>query len=285
MAAPDHTGMFKTKALASRYRLVETLTGIFAPPLINQSGIASYPGRAVVLDNACGTGIISSTLNTTLSDQVKKDWELTCADFSPAMIDQAQQRAIDEGWQNAEAKLVDAQDTQLPSGYYTHIFTAFAFPMIPDTEAALRECFRILQPGGTYASTNWKTTPQIKLMISSLEALSAHLPLPDPETFQEGLVKGWDDEARPKAALEAAGFTDVKVTPVTKHTSMPVAQFVELNQSFVPAILGQFWTDEQREQHGGRVPEVMQKWLEEKFGVGGEVPLGPTVIVATARKP
>jgi hypothetical protein len=29
----------------------------------------------------------------------------------------------------------------------------------------------------------------------------------------------------------------------------------------------------------------MKQWLEEKFGVDGMVPLGPTAIVVTARKP
>jgi hypothetical protein len=30
-----------------------------------------------------------------------------------------------EGWNNAEAKIVNAQDTGLPSDHYTHVYTAF----------------------------------------------------------------------------------------------------------------------------------------------------------------
>lgn len=285
MATRELSNMFQSKDFASRYRLAEKITGLFARPLINQSGIASYEKRPIILDNACGTGVISSVLNSTLSDQIKKDWELTCGDLSQPMVEHTQQRAIEEGWHNTEVKIVNTQEMNLPSSYYTHIYTAFAIPMIPDTDAALKECLRILRPGGTYASTNWKTTPQIAVTFSALESLSLELPLPDAEKFQKGLYKGWDSESHVRSVLEEAGFTDVNVTAVTDHVSVPIAEFVDLNMTFLPAILGQFWTEEQREKHAGRAPGVMRQSLEEKFGVHGMVPLGPTAIVVTARKP
>lgn len=123
------------------------------------------------------------------------------------------------------------------------------------------------------------------MMFSSLESLSSELPLPDVEQFQKGLSKGWDSESHVKSVLEEVGFTDVNVTAVTDHASVPIAEFVELNRTFLPVVLGQFWTEEQREKHLGRVPDVMKQWLEEKFGVDGMVPLGPTAIVVTAKKP
>ncbi|KAL4931303.1 gliotoxin thiomethyltransferase [Aspergillus undulatus] len=285
MAAPQTTSMFKQADFVRRYKLAEKLTGLFARPLINQTAIASYSKNPIILENACGTGAISSALHQTLPDQVKQSWKLTCGDFSDAMIEVTKQRAADEGWQNAEVKNVDAQDTKLPSDYYSHVLTAFAIPMLPDNDAALKECLRILQPGGTYASTNWKTTPQIAIMLSSLEALTPELPLPDAEQFQKNIRKDWDDEAVIKSALENIGFTEVKVTPVTDKVSFPIAEFVEMNKSFTPAFLGRFWTKEQQEQHAGRVPDVMQEWLEKKFGVDGVVTLEPTVMVVTAKKP
>lgn len=125
MATRELSNMFQSKDFASRYRLAEKITGLFARPLINQSGIASYAKRPVILDNACGTGVISSVLNSTLSDQIKKDWELTCGDLSQPMVEHTQQRAIEEGWHNTEVKIVNTQEMNLPSSYYTHIYTAF----------------------------------------------------------------------------------------------------------------------------------------------------------------
>ncbi len=125
MATRDFTNMFQLKDFARRYRLAEKITGLFARPLINQSGIASYEKRPVILDNACGTGVISSVLNSTVSDKIKKDWELTCGDLSQPMVEHTQQRAIEEGWYNTEVKIVNTQEMDLPSAYYTHIYTAF----------------------------------------------------------------------------------------------------------------------------------------------------------------
>lgn len=38
------------------------------------------------------------------------------------MVSITKDRIEEEGWNNAEAKVVDAQQTGLPSTHYTHIF-------------------------------------------------------------------------------------------------------------------------------------------------------------------
>jgi SAM-dependent methyltransferase len=126
-ATQEWANLFKSKDFARSYRLAEQLTGLFADPLIDQSRITScQPGNPpIVLDNACGTGIISSVLNGRLSDHVRQNWKLTCGDFSEGMVEYTKQRAIDEGWRNAEVKVVDAQETNLSSDHYTHVLASF----------------------------------------------------------------------------------------------------------------------------------------------------------------
>ncbi|KAL4979934.1 S-adenosyl-L-methionine-dependent methyltransferase [Aspergillus desertorum] len=281
----DLLKVFKNKDFAARYRLAEQLTGLYALPLIDQSGIVSYANRPIVLDNACGTGIIGSVLNHTLSDQVKKNWELTCGDFSQAMVEHTRQRAVDEGWRNTIAKIVNAQEMDLPDEYFTHVYTAFAFALIPDTPAALKECLRILKPGGIFAASVWKDVPHLSITLSSLSPLQPFLPLPNASEYIPQLLKDWDSENHVQSQLESAGFTDVKVTAVTVQTAIPIAEFVELTKSMVPAFLGKHWTREQREKHEGEIPEVMARWLEGEYGVGGLVPLQPTALVVTAKRP
>ncbi|KAL4903636.1 hypothetical protein BDW74DRAFT_155877 [Aspergillus multicolor] len=283
--AAELTNLFKNKGFSARYRLAERVTGLYAHPLISQSGIASYTDRPVVFDNACGTGIIGSVLHDTLSETVRQSWELTCGDFSQEMVDSTQQRAAEEGWLNATTKAVNAQEMDLPSEHFTHVYTAFAFPMIPDTPAALKECLRVLKPSGVFAATAWKHVPQMSITLASFSSLQPDLPLPKASEFVPQLLKGWDSETTVQSQIEAAGFTDVKITPVTAKVAMPIAEFVELTKSMVPALLGRLWTQEQREEHEGRVPEVMTKWLESEYGVGGSVPLEPIALVVTAKKP
>ncbi|KAL5047251.1 hypothetical protein BDW71DRAFT_206727 [Aspergillus fruticulosus] len=281
----DLSSVFKNKDFAAHYKLAEQLTGLYALPLINQSGIALYANRPIVFDNACGTGIIGSVFHHTLSDQVRKNWELTCGDFSQAMVEYTQRRAVDEGWLNTTTKIVDAQEMDLPDKYFTHVYTAFALGLIPDTPAALKECLRILKPGGTFAASVWKDVPHIAITLSSLCRLQSSLALPNASEYIPKLLKGWDSETHVQSQLESAGFTDVKVTAVTVKTAIPIAEFVELTKSMVPALWGKHWMKEQREEHERQIPEYMTKWLEEEYGVGGLVPLEPTALVVIARRP
>jgi ubiquinone/menaquinone biosynthesis C-methylase UbiE len=121
---------FKDDKFAKNYKTGERVTEQFAQALIDQSGLilesrTQQDAPHVVLDNACGTGIVSSLLHHQLDDKVKRNWKLTCGDISEGMLRYTKLRMENEHWQNAETKLVDAQATQLPDAHYTHVFTAF----------------------------------------------------------------------------------------------------------------------------------------------------------------
>ncbi|KAL5336229.1 S-adenosyl-L-methionine-dependent methyltransferase [Aspergillus crustosus] len=285
-ATQGWTNLFMSKDFASTYKLAEQLTGAFGGPLIDQSGIAldQLKEPPTVFDNACGTGIISSCLNSKLSDQIRQKWKLTCGDFSEGMVGYTKQRAIDEGWRNAEVKLVDAQDTQLPNDHFTHIFASFAFASFPDSKTAMKECFRILQPEGTLAATTWKEVPWITMLETTIKSLSPDLSFPNPTEYHDIFNKGWNNESIVQARLEEVGFKDVKTTTVTAQILLPIAVLVQLTSSVLPALLGRFWTDEQREEYEGRIPATMRELLEEMYGVDGSVPLEPVGIVVRGRK-
>jgi hypothetical protein len=126
MAKQELMNLFLSKEFASGYKLAELVTGPFAQLLVDYSGVVQSTQRPlVILDNACGTGIISEALNRSLDSQTKGHWELTCGDISDSLVQYVNQRIQDEGWPRAKAQLVDAQDTKLPSSHFTHIFAAF----------------------------------------------------------------------------------------------------------------------------------------------------------------
>ncbi|KAL2831902.1 S-adenosyl-L-methionine-dependent methyltransferase [Aspergillus pseudoustus] len=284
-AAKEMSHVFKTKTFVKSYKLAENVTGPFAEALIDQTGITSYPNPPIILDNASGTGVVCSILNTKVSEKVRQSWELTAGDFSEAMVAYATQRAKEEGWLNAEAKVVDAQDTKLPSGHYTHVFATFAFPAIPNPDAALKESFRILKPGGMIASATWKHVPWFTLVKDAIATISPDLYFPDSDDFVKATSRGWQAVSAIESLLKKEGFADVQVTSVTKSLSIPIADLVELNMSILPALLAKYWTQEQRDEYEGRVSEALQLYLEEKYGAGALVPVEPVGIIATARKP
>lgn len=122
--------LFKTDNFVNHYKTAEKVAGQFAQDLIDQSRLVvdantNPDAPLTVLDNACGTGVISSILQEKLDDRTKQNWMLTCGDISSSMLDYTKNRMELEGWANTEIKLVDAQDTKLPSAYYSHVITAF----------------------------------------------------------------------------------------------------------------------------------------------------------------
>lgn len=123
---PEILEMYKQQDFAARYKIAEQVTGPFAEALVDMSGVVGSTKKPlVVFDNACGTGIISSVLRQKLDTETQKNWRLTCGDFSEAMVEFTKTMIEAESWTNAEAKLVNAQDTGLPSGAFTHIFAGF----------------------------------------------------------------------------------------------------------------------------------------------------------------
>jgi ubiquinone/menaquinone biosynthesis C-methylase UbiE len=128
--ARDWETFFKEDKFVNQYKTGEHITGQFAKRLIDQSDLvanskANPDTPLVVLDNACGTGIVSSILQQELDDQVKKNLKLTCGDISQGMLDYVKHRIGEENWQNVEVKVVDAQDSGLPSSHFTHVIASF----------------------------------------------------------------------------------------------------------------------------------------------------------------
>lgn len=126
----DTETLFKSEAFAAQYKVAEAFTGPFGQSLIEQTKLLedakARPDQPLfVLDNACGTGIISSLLNEKLDSSIKRKWKLTCGDISTPLLEYTGRRMKEEDWQNAETKVVNAQETGLPSDYFTHVFSAF----------------------------------------------------------------------------------------------------------------------------------------------------------------
>lgn len=68
-------------------------------------------------------------------------------DVSPRMLDRARKRALHS---KVPVKLeeMDIQSTPLESGSFDCVLAAFVFCTVPDPVLGLRECHRVLKPGG-----------------------------------------------------------------------------------------------------------------------------------------
>ncbi|KAF5857076.1 hypothetical protein ETB97_006288 [Aspergillus alliaceus] len=272
------------KNFADMYERSGKITDLFAQDLIAQSGIVqSSELDLIIFDNACGTGAVSSVLHSALPTGRRSTWQLTCGDVSEDMLEYTRRRMNKEGWHNAEVKVVDAQDTKLPSAYYTHVFSAFAFNLFPHDKSAMKECVRILRPGGILALSTWKSNVWTDTIVAGIAALSGNIPIISQEQLYGLYNTGWDDESHVRSELEKSGFTDIKVKIVQRRYLVPLNVFFKECTILIPTVVNTFWTQEQRDQYEQELLLAILRYSEAKYG--NEAPVEAEAIIATGRKP
>jgi len=73
---------------------------------------------------------------------------LLSTDLSPSMVEVAQKRGEELGMTNVKYRVLDAQSMDLPDASFDGVLCRWGFMLMPDPLASLRECRRVLVPGG-----------------------------------------------------------------------------------------------------------------------------------------
>ena len=88
---------------------------------------------------------------------------ITATDLSPVAVSLAKKHAKEQDVLNFTAQTADAQNLQAFQDASFAIATcAYGLMFMPDYKSALREAFRVLQPGGMYAATVWAALPHFQ---------------------------------------------------------------------------------------------------------------------------
>ena len=88
-----------------------------------------------LLEVGCGWGELAARMAAALECRV------VAIDQSPRMVELARQRAVD-------ARVGDVQALDFPNGAFDAVVAAWMLYHVPDLDRALRECARVLRPGG-----------------------------------------------------------------------------------------------------------------------------------------
>lgn len=113
----------------------------------------NLPPVCRVLDLGCGP----ANLWAENLDRIPAGWDITLSDFSPRMVEQAQENLIDCGRPFAFG-LVDAQSIPYDDASFDAVIANHMLYHVPDRAKALSEMQRVLQPGGRfYTSTVGET--------------------------------------------------------------------------------------------------------------------------------
>jgi len=171
-----------------------------------------------VLEFGCGTGITTRALLGAAPNVV-----VTCIDIEPGMIE-ATHRSLKHDARRVSFREGDIVEvlSSLPNASFDAIASAFTLHHIEgdDLDRAFGEALRVLKPGGLFVNADKIAHPDVgqhsKDLIEQIEAFSAY-----DRVGRSDLRVEWTDhyladeatridELEHNAALEAAGFADVR---------------------------------------------------------------------------
>jgi SAM-dependent methyltransferase len=160
------------------------------------------PGHRV-LDLAAGPG----DLGFMAYEMIQPGGELITSDIAPEMLTVAQERAAELGLTDVRFKQIDMESIDVEAATLDSVLCRWGLMFVPDPNAALRECRRVLKPGGRLVLAAWAErdrNPWTAEVNDAIEELGIAPPVPEGTPGQFTL-------ARPgllQELLEEAGFVD-----------------------------------------------------------------------------
>lgn len=173
------------------------------------SEIDPRPGQTI-LDVAAGpgdTGFVAAKL-------VGDSGRVISTDFSLEMVEVARARAKQLGISNAEFKVLDAENMDLPDETADAVVCRWGFMLMQDPQAALNECWRVLRAGGRFSCSVWgrpEDNPWVTL-TGMVMTQQGHPPQGDP--FGPGGMFSMADNDRIREMLEQAEFSEIKIEDI-----------------------------------------------------------------------
>ncbi|KAL3482815.1 S-adenosyl-L-methionine-dependent methyltransferase [Aspergillus germanicus] len=206
---------------------------------------------SVILDNACGTGLVTEEILQQFSDGAKP--KICAADLAPSMIADFEAKAKSKGWivdgdgkSTLSVSVMDAENLNYPDDTFTHSYTNLGFPFFPNGEKAAGHVYRTLRPDGTACISTWKTLGYLRPLHAAQRAVR-----PTSTLWEPPMPKDWYTQEKLFQVLVSAGFEAERIRILTQPVGYRGKDLDDLLDILRTAFLGQVtsdWSEEEKEQ-------------------------------------
>lgn len=188
-----------------------------------------------ILDIAAGTG--EPALSIAASN---KGGTVTITDISEEMMEIAREKAIAKKLTNIETVICDASDLPFENGSFDAVSCRFGFMFFPDMQLAANEIYRVLKPGGRFATTVWNFPEKNFWVTAIMGTIMRLMEIPPPPPEVPGMFRCCKP-GRMKDILEKAGFSDIEEREIlstlkTKSVDQYWEMMTEIGASVVAAL-------------------------------------------------
>ncbi|HET8925954.1 MAG TPA: class I SAM-dependent methyltransferase [Candidatus Acidoferrum sp.] len=232
------------------------------------------PGMRV-LDLACGVGDPALSI----AAEVAPSGRVTATDMGPGMMSLAEELARKKGLTNIEFREANAESLPFADASYDVLTCRFGIMFFPDLARALRECFRVLKPGGRAAFVAWGKKEQ-PFAGTTAGIVLKHLPAPPPPPDPDGpSLFMFGEPGRLRRALESAGFTNVHEEDCivsgrwADSLEQYWVQFTEVAAPFRP-LLDQLTPEKKEQARAESLAELKKFWNGKELNIPLEIVIG-----------
>ena len=181
----------------------------FTDQLIGWSGVGDLATteHVRVLDVGCGIGGTSRMLAKRFLN-----WTVTGVSISPEQISRASTLAMEQGILNVDFRCADAMQMPFPDNAFDVVWSCESAEHMPDKAGFMKECMRVLKPGGRFVLATWCQRDDQEVPFSS-----------DEKQRLDFLYKEWCHPAfasleHYEALVSNNGLVEVKKTDWTEET-------------------------------------------------------------------
>ena len=244
--------------------LAQHILGLL-PEIVNDS---------VVLDNACGTGIVTTEIFRQVESRGISP-TLHLVDGAPNMVDIANGRF--GSFDNVHCAVMPSEKLDFPDNSFSHSVTNLGILFFTDADEGAKEIFRTLTPGGTAIVTSWRDLGYLRLIQESQRAVRPQEPV-----FKLPVDDVWLQPSYLEQVLRKAGFEHVEISTPTMHYASGDAEGVSALLLRVFGHIVQEWSEVEQEKFKDTLKALVGSAIREFQRPEGSTAMGIPMVATVA---